>query len=74
MTTPAFVLAISAALGLCACPPGPSTDSNAKSSEPVTTCTTLGQSCLFAPGKLGLCVERTEPCEGAGCIICQSQH
>jgi hypothetical protein len=72
MTTPAFVLAISAALGLCACPPGSSAD--VKSNEPVTTCTTLGQSCLFAPGKLGLCVERTEPCEGTGCIICQSQH
>jgi hypothetical protein len=71
-TTPTFVLAICAAVGLCACPPGSSAD--VKSSEPVTTCTTLGQSCLFAPGKLGLCVERTEPCEGAGCIICQSQH
>jgi hypothetical protein len=40
----------------------------------VTTCTLVGQSCLFAPGKLGLCVERIGPCEGNGCIACQSQH
>jgi hypothetical protein len=57
---------------LPACPPG--TSSGSKSTEPVTTCTAVGQSCLFAPGKLGLCVERTAPCEGADCIICQSQH
>jgi hypothetical protein len=64
-------LLISVALALCGCPPsGP----GSKSSEPVTTCTAVGQSCLFAPGKLGLCVERTPPCDGAGCILCQSQH
>jgi hypothetical protein len=65
-------LVISATLALCACPPDGGT--GMKSTEPVTTCTSVGQSCIFAPGKLGLCVERTAPCEGAGCIICQSQH
>jgi hypothetical protein len=65
-------LLIFAALALCSCPPR--SDNGSKSSEPVTTCTHVGQSCLFAPGKLGLCVERTGPCEGSGCIICQSQH
>jgi len=47
---------------------------SSKSTEPVTVCTSVGQACTFAPGKLGLCVERTAPCEGAGCFICQSQH
>jgi hypothetical protein len=66
------ISAISAALALCGCPPDSGTGS--KSTEPVTTCTAVGQSCVFAPGKLGLCVERTGPCEGSGCILCQSQH
>jgi hypothetical protein len=61
-----------AALALCACPP--SSGSGSKSTEPVTTCTQLGQSCLFSAGKLGLCIERAGPCEGTDCLICQSQH
>ncbi|MGH7439222.1 MAG: hypothetical protein ACRENE_26350 [Polyangiaceae bacterium] len=65
-------LAIMVALVLCGCPP--SSGNGSKGNEPVTTCTSVGQSCLFAPGKLGLCVERTAPCDGTGCIICQSQH
>jgi len=66
------VLTIAAIVVFCGCPP--SSGNGSKSTEPVTTCTSVGQSCIFAPGKLGLCVERTAPCEGAGCIICQSQH
>lgn len=46
----------------------------ATTGEPVTTCTRVGQSAFFAPGKLGLCVERTPPCEGSNCRVCQSQH
>jgi hypothetical protein len=65
-------LALVAGMTLVACPP--SSGSGAGSSEPVTTCTRAGQSCLFAPGKLGLCVERTPPCEGNDCLVCQSQH
>ena len=65
-------LLLSATLVLCGCPP--SSGNGSKSSEPVTTCTRVGESCLFAPGKLGLCVERTAPCEGTACIVCQSQH
>ena len=65
-------LLTSVALMLCGCPP--STASGTKGGEAVTSCALVGQSCLFAPGKLGLCVERTGPCEGAGCIVCQSQH
>lgn len=70
--SPMRVFLIPVALALCGCPPNSGNAS--QSSEPVTTCTRIGQSCLFAPGKLGLCVERTGPCEGTACIICQSQH
>ncbi len=40
---------------------------------PSGTCTRFGQTCDFAPGKLGTCVQKTG-CEGAGCLVCQSQH
>lgn len=36
-------------------------------------CTAFGQSCLFAPGKLGTCVIR-DGCTGPNCLVCQSQH
>ena len=40
-------------------------------SAPVETCTAAGQSCVFAPGKLGVCVESVN---GAPRFVCQSQH
>jgi hypothetical protein len=42
-----------------------------KKTEPVETCTAVGQSCVFAPGKLGVCVESVD---GNPRFICQSQH
>jgi hypothetical protein len=36
-------------------------------------CARFGQTCEFAPGKLGTCVQRTE-CTGDDCFVCQSQH
>ena len=50
---------------LTACP------AEKKKSEPVQTCTAVGQSCNFAPGKLGLCIESVD---GNPKFICQSQH
>lgn len=41
-----------------------------KTEPPKATCSKVGESCVFAPGKLGLCVE---PVNG-GALICQSQH
>lgn len=67
-------LLMSAAFTLCACPPNSGSGGGSKSNEPVTTCTAAGQSCLFAPGKLGLCIEGTAPCAGSVCLVCQSQH
>jgi hypothetical protein len=42
-----------------------------KKNEPVTTCTSAGATCVYAPGKLGLCVESVD---GNPRFICQSQH
>lgn len=56
-------LALLLSLVLTACP-------GQKLEKPVTTCSKAGQSCEYAPGKLGLCVE---PVNG-GALICQSQH
>jgi hypothetical protein len=50
---------------LVACP------ESKKTPEPPTTCSKVGDSCTFAPGKLGLCIE---PADGSGKLICQSQH
>jgi hypothetical protein len=35
-------------------------------------CTRVGQTCEFAPNKLGSCVER-DNCT-VDCLVCQSQH
>jgi hypothetical protein len=67
-----FPVVISAGLVLSACQPG--TGSGGKSTEPVTTCTSAGQSCVFQEGKIGLCVQRPEPCNGIACLVCQSLH
>ena len=56
-------LAFAAALAMFGCP-------ESKSGAPPTTCTKIGDSCTFAPGKLGLCVEPAN----CGAPICQSQH
>lgn len=42
-----------------------------KKAAPVETCTKAGESCVFAPGKLGLCIESVD---GNPRFICQSQH
>jgi hypothetical protein len=63
-----------ACLLLCGCPPDGGGTGTKKSGEPVKTCTSAGQTCMFQEGKLGLCVESTAPCEGKGCFVCQSQH
>jgi hypothetical protein len=43
-----------------------------KASKP-EPCRRFGQTCEFAPGKLGSCVERTN-CTQGDCFVCQSQH
>lgn len=58
-------------LALVACPP---TTDAAKTSGPVEICTKAGEQCMFAPGKIGLCVEKPQPCDGKPCFSCQSQH
>ena len=42
-------------------------------SADVQPCKKFGQTCQFAPGKLGSCVHKTD-CSGADCQVCQSQH
>jgi hypothetical protein len=44
---------------------------NATVADPPAACAKLGDSCTFAPGKLGLCVESTND---PSVLICQSQH
>ncbi|HEY1956780.1 MAG TPA: hypothetical protein VGH28_14270 [Polyangiaceae bacterium] len=62
-----IVLAFLFALGACHAPPSPERDAGP------SVCTAIGQSCTFAPGKLGTCVE-VEPSAGPATFVCQSQH
>lgn len=39
--------------------------------DPPASCSRLGDSCTYAPGKLGVCVE---PVDGKRGLVCQSQH
>lgn len=40
---------------------------------PPKACTAFGQTCEFAPGKLGACVVKDD-CSGPDCLVCQSLH
>ncbi|MGZ3424323.1 MAG: hypothetical protein ACXWUG_25085 [Polyangiales bacterium] len=39
-----------------------------------STCAKVGDSCMFEPGKLGLCVDGNVSGQGPPKPICQSQH
>jgi hypothetical protein len=43
-----------------------------RSAEP-KRCERFGDTCDFAPGKLGACVQKDD-CTGSNCLVCQSQH
>lgn len=59
------LIAAFALVALAGCP------AEKKKTEPVETCTSAGPTCVFAPGKLGICVESVD---GNPRFICQSQH
>ena len=42
------------------------------STAPPSVCTSVGQRCLWSPGKLGTCVKKDDCTEN--CFTCQSQH
>lgn len=56
---------------IAGCPPA---QQNGKPEAGTTACTALGQSCEFAPGKLGTCVQNDNCGSGSACFVCQSQH
>jgi hypothetical protein len=61
---------------LPACPPSSTApqDAAAEPAKAGGACARIGQTCEFAPGKLGTCVQKDD-CQGPGpCFVCQSQH
>jgi hypothetical protein len=64
-----LVRVLLSALVLAGCPRKVTADP-----APNDECTKFGESCLFAPGKLGVCVERSTCPPGERCLTCQSQH
>jgi len=59
------------AILLFACHAPPSAEHDAGPAEVSSACSKFGAPCMFAPGKLGTCVEAEKP---AGTFVCQSQH
>ena len=59
-------------LVLLGCPPA-GDEKGKKTPAPSASCSAVGQSCEFSPGKLGTCVSK-DPCTGNDCLVCQSQH
>ena len=58
---------------LGACPP--SSSSAGDNPGPKPGCTRAGDNCEYAPGKLGLCTQKSDGCEGgATCLTCMSLH
>lgn len=68
-----LLAAFSVILGGCPSRSNGSSPSPSSSAGVPSACTKFGQSCLYAPGKLGSCVMRAD-CTGGGCLVCQSQH
>jgi hypothetical protein len=67
------VLAV-AVLALTGCPPTGSGSSGSRQS-PVAACAKAGDSCEVSPGKLGLCTQKSDSCQGgAACLTCMSLH
>ena len=62
---------ICCAVLLLGCPPSEKKEAPAEKGS----CAKIGQSCEYAPGKLGTCVMKdgcTDP--APACFVCQSQH
>lgn len=60
-----------AVVALAGCPSTPS-GSKPSTDAQAPQCTRVGQTCEFAPNKLGSCVQR-DNCT-VDCLVCQSQH
>jgi len=58
---------------VASCHAPPSAERDAAASPVSSACTQIGAQCMFAPGKLGTCVE-VEPTSGPATLVCQSQH
>jgi len=67
------LLAVS--VGASGCPP-PSSSSRADAGRASgAVCVHAGDTCDYAPGKIGVCTEKVEGCQGvATCYVCASLH
>jgi hypothetical protein len=55
------------------CSPKRKDNGGTQQAPTLARCTRVGDTCEFAPGKLGVCVA-PEGCTKSGCLLCQSQH
>ncbi|HEY8072854.1 MAG TPA: hypothetical protein VIF62_02060 [Labilithrix sp.] len=71
---PRAAIGVVLALFVLGCPPKEDKDKSAPATGATAACSRIGQSCEFAPGKLGTCVQRDDCPAGGSCFVCQSQH
>jgi len=63
------------AIATTGCPPASSTGRADAGRAAGAVCTHAGDTCDYAPGKIGVCTEKVEGCQGvASCYVCASLH
>jgi hypothetical protein len=66
---------IALATNLLGCPPPGSGGGADAGRSSGAVCVHAGDTCDFAPGKIGVCTEKVEGCQGvASCYVCASLH
>ena len=67
--------AIALAMAAAGCPPASVAGGIDAGQRALPTCTKAGDTCDFAPGKIGVCTEPVAGCQGgANCYVCTSLH
>ena len=65
-------IAAVALVALAGCPT--SSGSAGSRQRPVAACAKAGDSCEVTPGKIGLCTQKNDSCEGPSCLTCMPLH
>jgi hypothetical protein len=58
---------------LAGCPSSTTGGGSSREAGTAAACTHVGQTCEYAPNKLGSCVQKDD-CSTGDCLVCQSQH
>ncbi len=68
------ITSVALATALFACNQPSSGPTEGSRQNPAAVCTKAGANCEYSPGKIGLCTEKSDGCEGGACLSCMSLH